>query len=136
MDFNKKQKGEVFKKLFLKAGALIITVVLIILVIANIKIYKKRKSLESEILKYEQQIQQLKDRNKDIENRLENSDNSDYIEKIAREEQDMQKPGESVVAFIMPDQQNKQVPQEDYILSGKWFSWVTDFWNYILDIFK
>ncbi len=136
MDFNKKQRGDIFKKLFLKAGALIITLVLIILIIANIKIYKKRKSLESEILRYEQQIQELKDRNKDIEERLENSDNSEYIEKIAREEQDMQKPGESVVAFIMPDQQNKQTPQGNFDFTNKWFGWAASFWSHILSIFK
>jgi len=137
MDFNKKQKkSAILKNVFLRAGAFIIFVFFVILIISNINIYKKRKNLEAEILMYEQQIQQLKDRNEDIEDHLKNSDNSDYIEKIAREEQDMQQPGENVVAFIIPEQQDKQLSGGNYILPDKWFGWAANFWNYILNIFK
>lgn len=138
MNFNKKQNSRslLLKNLLLKAGAFLVFAIFIILIIANIKIYQRRKSLQAEVLKYEQQIQQLKDRNKAIEEQLENSDNPDYIEKIAREEQDMQKPGESVVAFITPDQQNQTPKQENSYVENKWLSWTASFWNYILNIFK
>jgi hypothetical protein len=51
------------------------------------------------------------------------------MEKVAREELDMQKPGEKVVSFIVPKPQVKPEPEQD--ISKKWFGWLSDSWNWV-----
>jgi cell division protein DivIC len=120
MDFKKKQKTEAsLKDFFLRAGAILIMFVLVFLVVADVKIYQKRKGLQAEVAKYEQQIKEIKEKNKELEERISNSDNPDYIEKVAREEQDMQKPGENVVSFVMPEEKPQNEKSET--TANDWF---------------
>jgi len=136
MDFKKKQKSEAtLKEFFLRAAAFFVVFIFIVLVVADVKIYQKRKGLEREVAKYEQQIQQLKEKNKDLENRISNSDNLDYIEKVAREEQDMQKPGENVVSFVMPEGDAKKETAGNMWDAKNWFSWLSNSWEWIKKVF-
>jgi len=136
MDFKKKQKSELSLNSFLiRSAAIFSIVVFIVLIIADIKIYQKRKGLEAEVAKYERQIQEIKDKNKNLEEKIANSDNPDYIEKIAREEQDMQKPGESVVSFIMPKAQDQKTEAENAWDPKNWFGWVSGSWSWIKGLF-
>jgi len=131
MDFKKKQKIEAsLKDFFLRTGAILIIFVLVFLVVADIKIYQKRKGLQAEVVKYEQQIKEIKERNKELEERISNSDNPDYIEKVAREEQDMQKPGENVVSFVMPEEQPETEKSET--TANDWFGKLA---NWIKNLF-
>jgi len=126
MDFKKKQKSELsFKSFLIRATAIFFVVVMIVLIVADIRIYKRRKDLESEVAKYNQQIQLLKEKNKNLEERIGNSDNPDYIEKIAREEQDMQKPGENVVSFIMPKGEKQDELADNFWNTKNWFGWLS-----------
>jgi cell division protein DivIC len=131
MNFRKKQKEKTsLANFFIRVGAIFIICILLFLVITDIKIYQKRKKLQTEIAKYEQQIKEIKLRNAELEERVENSDNPDYIEKIAREEQDMQKSGESVVSFIMPEE--KQEIEEAKNNMNDWFGQLA---NWIKSLF-
>jgi len=131
MNFRKKQKEKIsLANFFIRVGAIFIICILLFLVITDIKIYQKRKKLQTEIAKYEQQIKEIKLRNAELEERVENSDNPDYIEKIAREEQDMQKSGESVVSFIMPEE--KQEIEEAKNNMNDWFGQLA---NWIKSLF-
>ena len=126
MDFKKKQKGELdLKHFFLRAGAIFIICLMAFIIIADVRIYQRRKGLEAEVSKYEQQIKQLKERNTKLEEEIGNSDNPDYIEKIAREEQDMQKPGENVVSFIMPEGQVKEEVKQNFWNTNNWFGCIS-----------
>jgi len=136
MDFQKKQKGEMPLNSFLiRSAAIFAIVVFVVLIIADIKIYQKRKGLEAEVAKYEQQIQSLKDKNKNLEEKIVNSDNPDYIEKIAREEQDMQKPGENVVSFIMPKEIAEKAEAENAWDPKNWFGGLAGLWNWVKGFF-
>jgi len=136
MDFKEKRKSEVsLKNFFIRSGAFLILVIFIILIIADIKIYKKRKELESDVLRYEQQIQLLKQKNTDLQKDISNSDNSDYIEKVAREEQNMQKPGEKVVSFIMPEETKQAEASKNVWDIKNWFGWLSGSWNWIKGFF-
>jgi len=133
MNFSKKQKGKFsFNDFLIKILAILLVIIIIILLMANIKIYKKRKGLESEVLKYERQIAQLKEKNTNLEKKIENSDNTDYIEKVAREEQNMQKPGEKVVSFIMPViKEQDQASVQEFWNAKSWLGWLSNSWNWI-----
>jgi cell division protein FtsB len=135
MDFKKKQKSENYlKEFFIKVLAIFIIFVLIFLVIVDVKIYKKRKKLEEEVVKYEKQIQEIKEKNKNLEERITNSDNLDYIEKVAREEQDMQKPGEKVISFVMPKEESQKESYENVWNVKNWLGWISNFWNWIINL--
>ena len=133
MDFKKKQKSKLSLNNFLiKSAAFLMIVIFFVLVVADIKIYGKRKGLEAEVARYEQQIKAIKEKNQNLEERIANSDNPDYIEKIAREEQDMQKPGEKVVSFIMPKEKNQDNSVNNNFWSNEWLGSII---NWIKKVF-
>jgi len=137
MDFKKKQKSQIeIKDFLIRAAAFLVIVAVVILIVADFKIWRQRKSLEAEILNYNNKISQLKERNKKLEEAIANSDNPDYIEKIAREEQGMQKEGETAVSFVMPDnsQQNNFTATNTSAYS-QWIGWLSGSWNWIKGLF-
>jgi cell division protein FtsB len=134
MDFKKKQKSEfILKAFFIRVGAFLIFAFAGILIISDIKIYIQGKSLKQEVAKYENQLTQLKEQNKKLEEKIANSDNPDYIEKVAREEQDMQKEGETAVSFVFPENNNSK----NAAASGEFenLGWLASFTNWIKGLF-
>jgi cell division protein DivIC len=132
-DFSKKQKSKFFsgKFLFVAAGILLI-IIAVLLVFEDVKIYKKRHQLNAEISNYEKQILQIQKRNETLKEEIANSNNPDYIEKIAREEEGMQKPGEKVVSFIMPAQQTAQEQKAGNFWDAKvWAGWFSGAWSWL-----
>ena len=128
MDFNKKQKRELLLRNFwIRSAGIFILIVTIVLIVADIKIYLKRKQFQVEVFKYEQRIKELKDRNKKLEEEIANSDDIDYIEKVAREEQNMQKPGEKVVSFVMPQQKIEQDSKNYFWENKNWLAEIGKF---------
>jgi cell division protein DivIC len=134
MDFKKKQKSEfILKNFFIRVGAFLVFAFAGILIISDIKIYIQGKNLKQEVAKYESQLAQLKDQNRKLEEKIANSDNPDYIEKVAREEQDMQKEGETVVSFVFPENSDN----ENAASSGKFenLGWLASFMDWIKGLF-
>jgi len=134
MDFGKKQKArQALRNIFIKSAAFLSLVIVIVLIVADIKIYKQRKKIDNDIVKYQQQIQELQQRSEKLEEEIVNSDNPDYIEKVAREEQGMQKNGETVVSFVA-SKSSSQITGVATKTSGyeKWTGWLTNCWNKII----
>jgi len=134
MDFKKKQKSEfILKTFFIRVGAFLIFAFAGILIISDIKIYIQGQNLKKEVARYENQLAQLKDQNKKLEEKIANSDNPDYIEKVAREEQDMQKEGETAVSFVFSEDSNVK----NVATSGEFekFGWLASFTNWIKGLF-
>jgi cell division protein FtsB len=132
-DFRKKQKGKFFfNKLLLKVAGILFVVIAGWLVFEDIKIYQKKKQLTAEILNYEKQIQQIQKRNQTLKDEIANSNNPDYIEKIAREEEGLQKPGEKVVSFVMPVRhQTQEQKTNNFLDAKKWTGWLSNAWIWI-----
>lgn len=130
-DFVKKQKGR-DSQILLKALAIIFVALAVYLIVANIRLYQKKKELVSEIHNYTEQIKKIEDSNKNLQAEIANTGNTDYIEKVAREEGGMQKPGEKVVSFVMPKAQTaKPQPVKSTFLAS-----LNDFWQKIVDFFR
>jgi cell division protein FtsB len=134
MDFKKKQKSEfILKAFFIRVGVFLIFAFAGILIVSDIKIYIQGRNLKQEVIKYENQLDQLKKQNKKLEEKIANSDNPDYIEKVAREEQDMQKEGETAVSFVFPENSNTK----NIAASGEFenLGWLASFTNWIKGLF-
>ena len=107
-DFKKKQKSGL-SKISIVLGGVIILLIIILLVIANIRIYQKRAQFISRIEDLKNKVKEAKNKNTDLKEIISSSDNDEYTERIAREELDLQKPGEKVFSFIREsDDENKE----------------------------
>src|SRR3989339_585305 len=79
-DFNKKQKGEaVVNKLLFKAFGIIFLFVILILIIADLRIYQKKKDLVSQIDFYKKQIEEIKKNGERLKNQIDNSDSKNFL---------------------------------------------------------
>ncbi len=134
-DYKKKQKrGPGNKKFYFIAGGMVLAVSSGLLIFADINVYKDKKKLDVQISEYKNQIDEIKKKNQALEQRIAESSNDDYIEKVAREELNLQKPGEKVVAFVMEEQPfNKESPQKNFFNPKTWVGWISQIWK---NIFK
>jgi len=131
-DFKKEQKGNFFSSDFLfKTLGITLIIMSALLIFADFRIYQKKRHLEREVLNYKNQIEQIQKRNKTLKEEIANYDNSDYIEKIAREEQNMQKPGEKVVSFVWPKDQQKTENQKIENFGLNFTGWLSECWSWL-----
>lgn len=131
--FKKKQNRGIAKNnFFIKIFGVLILIVFLWLAYANFKIYKTKQKLVSQLNDYKSQIEEIEERNKNLEEGIANSENKEYIEKVAREEFGMQQPGEKVVSFILPEQNNGEFSEPskknpfNYLLD-----WIGGLWQTI-----
>lgn len=133
-DFKKKQKTYSARNLFfLFLASILFLVICILLIIANIRILEKKKELAKQLINLQNQVADIEKSNQNLKKGVAESTDINYMEKIAREELDMQKPGEKVVSFIMPKRELSPVEGPD--ISQKWFSWLGNFWSWIKNKF-
>ncbi len=137
MDFNKKQKRRFLKRNFyFTAGGILFLAISALLIFADIKIYKEKQRLNAQLEGYKKQIQEIESRNKVLKEGITEANNDNYIEKVAREELDLQKQGEKVVTFVMPPQQPKEEKkQQNFIDIGVWLGWLSNWWQVIKNKF-
>ena len=129
-DFKKKQKADSSGgKIAFQAAGILFMAIIAVLVISDIKIYQKRQELTLEIANYQKQIEDIRNSSKTLKDEITNSNNQDYIEKIAYEQLGEQKPGENEVIFITPpDKKTESNPQPQ---NSSWMSWLSGKWNWI-----
>jgi cell division protein FtsL len=132
-DFSKKGNKEFFnKKLLFRTFGILFFVVILVLIIADFKIYLKKAELKSQIADYQRQIEEIKKNNQDLKEQIANADNTDYLEKIAYEQLGQQKPGEKQVIFVEPPQKTETVlDQQNFWNVNKWTGWFGGFWQWI-----
>jgi cell division protein FtsB len=130
-DFSKKQKGE-DGYFLIKILSVVFVCVAVFLIVENVKLSQKKKELRAQIQDYSDQISKIEESNKKLSNAIANADNTEYIEKVAREENGMQKPGEKVVSFIMPKENTAEKKPE----SNSFVASLENFWQKIVDFFK
>ena len=123
-DFKKNKNKSLFKKIILAVGGMVILSLLVFLIIANINVYKKRTELNSKIEDLKNRISDIKNSNEHLEQGILKTDNDEYIEKVAREELNLQKEGEKAVSFIMPDEKNHQNDLSKKNIFDSWLGWL------------
>src|SRR3989338_3246065 len=102
---NFRKKRKISHQFLFKLGAILVLLACVFLIFTNIKIYQKRKQLNRQIEELENKIKATEQKNKDLEEGIVASENDTYIEKVAREELDLQKPGEKVFSFVRAENQ-------------------------------
>ncbi|MCX6720055.1 MAG: septum formation initiator family protein [Candidatus Staskawiczbacteria bacterium] len=120
-NFNKKQKLE------FKIAGVVFLIIIAILFFADIRIYQKRKSLTLQINSYKKQIADVEKSSKTLKDEIANSNNEEYIEKIAYEQLGVQKPGEKQVIFIEPQKTETKAVSKEAV----WTSWFSEAWTWI-----
>jgi len=116
-DFNKKGNKEFFnEKLLFKTIGIIFLLVIIALIFADFRIYQKKQELASQISIYKKQIEDIKKSNQNLKDEIANSDNPDYLEKIAYEQLDEARPGETVYSFVS----SKEKPKTNAKTKNSW----------------
>lgn len=102
----------------------LIFVILVFLTIKNIGIWQKKQQLVARISGLEKQIHDMKSNNEKLKELIAGVNDDQYIEKVAREELDLQKPGEQVVSFVIPkdDTQKVDVAKQNFL--QKLWSWI------------
>ena len=88
--FKQKNNHDARKKIFMHLGGLLIIALFVVLVIANVKMYQKRQEFLVQAASLKQQIAALQDSNHNLQEGISNENNPGYIEKVAREELDLQ----------------------------------------------
>ena len=126
-DFRKKQNRKPLDKFFLISGGILIILITLTLVIVDIRIYQKRKKLNSQIEILQNRIEDLKNKNNTLKEGISESDNNQYIERIAREELDLQKSGEKVISFVKENNLNQKTEEDKKNILGVWLGWLSSF---------
>jgi cell division protein FtsB len=130
-DFNKKGNREFFnEKLLFQAVGIIFLIIIVVLIFADFKIYQKKQELISQINTYKKQIEDIKKSSQNLKDEIANSNNTDYLEKIAYEQLGEQKPSEKEVIFIPPQEKPKTVSRPENFWSA-YVSWISQSWNWL-----
>ncbi len=103
---------------FLKAGGFLLILLLILLIFGNWKISQARKKISLKVQEMSKELQKVEQDKENLQVKILQSDNYNYLEKIAREELNFKKEGESVVAF--PDQKLFQETEVSQKIRSLW----------------
>jgi len=137
--FRKKQKGEINHNFFASFFVRIFLLAIIIfLIFADIKIYGEKKKFDLQVDNLEKKVQSIKEENNKLKEGIAKIDDKDYIEKIAREELDLQMQDEKVVSFIMPESQKKEEINTDnnFWNFKNWLGWISNSWRWMTSFNK
>ena len=127
-NFRRKQKSTNPHPLLLKVGVVLILCICIVLIFINIRMFQKRSRLKHQVADLEAKIHDLKTSNTNLQEGISKSDDANYIEKVAREELDLQKPGEKVISFVKAPVQEEPSLEQKSIWQA-WLGWVGDWFK-------
>ncbi len=100
-DFPKNKKNFDWKKNFriVFLWSLLLTI-LFFLIVTNTKIYQRREKLKIAISNIKKEIQEIDEKNKNLEKKIQESGSKEYLEKIAREQFNLKATGEEVAIVL------------------------------------
>ena len=121
MDFNKKGNRKFLGDDFwLKTIGIIFLVIVVALIFIDLKIYQKKRQLIFQIGDYQKQIEEIKKSSQNLKDEIANSDNQEYLEKIAYEQLNEARPGETIYSFVMPEEKPKATAEA----KNFWALWI------------
>ena len=101
--FKKREKTNFSETIFFSILiGILISGIVGFLIFQNIKINQKRAELNSQIEILRKELQELEAKDKLLKAGISQEGDDEYIEKIAREELNYQKEGETTVGFTLP----------------------------------
>ncbi|MDO8486603.1 MAG: septum formation initiator family protein [Candidatus Staskawiczbacteria bacterium] len=137
-NFKKKQKSDTpYNFLSSTLIKFLFLIVIVFLIFADVRVYKEKGKLNSQVNNLKEKIQAIQQKNDELKKGINNADDQSYIEKIAREELDLQKSEEKVISFIMPEKTvSKEINDNNNFLNIKtWTGWLSNGWQWIKNKF-
>lgn len=104
---------------------LIIIVFIGFFVVTNWRIAKRRAELRDRVTLLQQEVQILEEKNKELKDRKEDTESDDFIEKVAREQLELKKPGEEVIVIQKEEPREKAIEEEE----ESWWDWIKSIWT-------
>ena len=86
----------------------------------------RRNKLLAQINSLEKELQEAQERNALLKEGILKSGQEEYIEKIAREELNLQKEGEKAVAFVLPEEKQEEKKKENIWNPKTWWEWIKE----------
>ena len=127
---NKRKRHNRFSRstLFTIVVSIVCLGAIIILISANVRISKKRSEYTSKIETLRREIADVEQRTAELKQGVLESGSTDHLEKIAREQLDLKKPGEEVVVITKEEEEEDieaEIIDEDEVV-GEWSptSWI------------
>ncbi len=119
--FKKREKTNFSETIFFSILiGILISGIVGFLIFQNIKINQKRAKLNSQIEILRKELQELEAKDKLLKAGISQEGDDEYIEKIAREELNYQKEGETTVGFTLPEEANSSAGGEEKEEKGFW----------------
>jgi len=110
----KRKNRKSYKTIFFSSiFGLLILAIIAFLVISNWKINERRQEMSAKIESLKKEIQQREEKNSQLKLGTSQSQSQDYLEKVARENLDLKKPGEEVVVVKPVSSTTEQVSGEE-----------------------
>lgn len=132
-NLNKKIKNDP-TKVFLQIAGILFLIAVVALLLADFKMYQRKRELKVEIESYEKKIKAIKENTAKLQEEIANTDNQEYLEKIAYE-QGMVKTGEKQVIFVVPDKKQTEEDKKQNNFWGAFTGWLSGAWSWIKNKF-
>ncbi len=102
---------------------LILLAIVVFLLLNNLRIYQKRSELASIVEQLEEKEIELQDKKQELEEQIDKIHSQESLERIAREQLNLIKPGEQVVVIQKQEQEQEKETEEEK--SSFWdFKWL------------
>jgi len=132
-DFAKKRNKEFFsRELLFKSLGVALIIIVILLLLVDFKMYQRKQEMSSQINALQKQIEDIKKSSQTLKDEIANSNSTDYLEKIAYEQLNQQKPGEKEIIFVAPQEKSKTTAIPESLWNIKsWLGWFSNAWVWI-----
>ena len=117
---NKRQQ-KVKDKFFKILLSIFTLLILSALIFSNWKINKKRTEFQAKIRFLQEEIQRLGKEKEKYENKVLEIDKEEYWERYAKENLNLKKKGENVVAFVLPEEEIEPLTKENSEIKSSFF---------------
>jgi len=106
---------------------LIFLLTILFLVVNNIKASQRRAKLTARIKVLENKIQQVKKQQEELKNKISQAKSKENIEKVARDQFNLKKPGEGVVVVKKNKKENGKTKKEE---NKNWWDMIKSILNH------
>ncbi len=115
-----------WKELFSIFLVVLAGIFLIFLITLNLKIGRERAKLQRELTNIQGELQKSQAGREELITKLSRAQSGDYLEKVAREDLNLQEEGEKVVAFVLKERVEEGEKDKEETFWGKISDWLLE----------
>ena len=127
--FKKRKKEGLSINNFWGIAAIVVILAIIgYLIVANVRVNKRKDKINDQLQNLQKEIGDFNEKNESLKEGILKVGDEDYVEKVAREDLGLQKEGEKVVGFILPEQKAENT-NNDFWNPKTWWQKFKDFFD-------